>query len=53
MISINIERSWIMYDVANSAYILLACSILPIYFNELAMDAGLTSAEYLAYWSLG
>ena len=42
-----------MYDVANSAYILLACSILPIYFNELAMDAGLTSAEYLAYWSLG
>ena len=53
MIPINLEKSWIMYDVANSAFILLACSLLPIYFNDLAMDAGLTSAEYLAYWSLG
>ena len=50
-IPINIERSWILYDVANSAYILLACSIIPIYFNELAMKDGLTSAEYLSYWS--
>lgn len=51
-ISINVERSWILYDVANSAYILLAVSLLPIYFNELASNAGLTSAEYLGYWSL-
>lgn len=50
---IKLERSWLLYDVANSAYSLFVCSILPLYFNELAMDAGLTSAEYLAYWSLG
>jgi UMF1 family MFS transporter len=50
---INIEKSWIMYDIANSAYVLFACSILPIYFNELATNSGLSSAEYLAYWSLG
>ncbi|MGN1044976.1 MAG: MFS transporter [Candidatus Methanomethylophilaceae archaeon] len=41
-----------MYDVANSAFILLACSILPIYFYDLAMDAGHSSADYLAYWSI-
>ena len=50
---INIEKSWIMYDIANSAYVLFACSILPIYFNDLATNSGLSSAEYLAYWSLG
>ncbi|MDD7424643.1 MAG: MFS transporter [Candidatus Methanomethylophilaceae archaeon] len=41
-----------MYDVANSAFILLACSVLPIYFYDLAMEAGHSSADYLAYWSI-
>ena len=30
------ERSWIMYDVGNSALVMLATSVIPIYFNWLA-----------------
>ena len=40
-----------LYDVANSAFILLATSVLPIYFNDLATADGLSSEEYLTYWS--
>ena len=40
-----------LYDVANSAFILLATSILPIYFNDLAQADGLSSTQYLSYWS--
>ena len=31
---------------------MLACSVLPIYFYDLAMEAGHSSADYLAYWSI-
>lgn len=44
------ERSWILYDVGNSAFTLLVSTILPIYFNYLAEAGGLTSVEYLAFW---
>ena len=30
------EISWILYDVGNSALVLLATSVIPIYFNSLA-----------------
>ncbi|MDO4807954.1 MAG: MFS transporter [Coriobacteriales bacterium] len=30
------EKSWILYDVGNSALFLLSSSIIPIYFNSLA-----------------
>lgn len=30
------ERSWILYDVANSAQVLLASTLIPIYFRSLA-----------------
>lgn len=30
------ETSWILYDVGNSALVLLATSVIPIYFNHLA-----------------
>lgn len=46
-----LEKKWIMYDVANSAFILLITSILPIYFAFLAGNAGLETNMYLAYWS--
>lgn len=45
-----LERSWILYDVGNSAFILLVSTLLPIYFNALATSAGLSSDQYLAYW---
>lgn len=44
------ERSWILYDVGNSAFTLLIATIMPIYFNYLAGNAGLSSVDYLAYW---
>ena len=47
----KVKRSWVLYDVANSAFILLATSVLPIYFNDLAQADGLTETQYLAYWS--
>lgn len=44
------ERHWVLYDVGNSAFTLLIATIIPIYFNYLAENGGLTSVEYLAYW---
>ncbi len=46
----SLEKKWVLYDVANSAFTLLVSTIFPIYFNSLAKDAGLSSATYLAYW---
>ena len=44
------ERNWVLYDVGNSAFVLLVSTIMPIYFNYLAGNAGLSSVDYLAYW---
>ena len=44
------EKRWIMYDVGNSAFTLLVSTIIPIYFNYLAGNAGLSDVNYLAYW---
>lgn len=46
----RLELSWILYDVGNSAFVLLIATILPIYFNSLAEQAGLSQVDYLAYW---
>lgn len=43
------ERNWILYDVGNSAYILLFTTIIPIMFNSLA-KGHLKDSIYLAYW---
>ena len=44
------EKRWILYDVGNSAFVLLVATIIPIYFNYLAGKAGLSDVYYLAYW---
>lgn len=44
------EKHWILYDVGNSAFILLVSTILPIYFNYLAEKANLNGTDYMAYW---
>ena len=46
----KLERSWVLYDVGNSAFTLLVTTIMPIYFNYLAKNAGLSDVDYLAYW---
>lgn len=44
------EKNWILYDVGNSAFTLLIATIMPIYFNYLAGNSGLSDVEYMAYW---
>lgn len=44
------EKNWVLYDVGNSAFVLLVATIMPIYFNYLAENAWLSAADYLAYW---
>ena len=31
------EKSWVLYDVGNSAFTMLACSLIPIWFKALAI----------------
>ena len=46
-----LEKSWIGYDIANSAFILLVSTIIPIYFEALCTEGGLSNADYLSTWS--
>ena len=46
----KLELSWILYDVGNSAFILLVSTLFPIYFDTLAEAGGLSEVQYLAYW---
>jgi len=45
-----LERSWILYDVGNSAFTLLCSTLLPIFFNFLAQAGGIDEDMYLSYW---
>ena len=47
----SLDYKWIMYDVGNSAFILLTASVIPIYFNSLATSQGLSQDQYLSWWS--
>jgi len=46
----KLEKSWVLYDVGNSAFILMVSTIIPIYFNHLAEMASISSVNFLAYW---
>ncbi len=45
-----LEKSWILYDIGNSAFTLLVSTLIPIYFNSLAGAAGISEDMYLSYW---
>ena len=45
-----LEKKWVLYDIGNSAFTLLISTIMPIYFNYLAENAGISEVNYLAYW---
>ena len=36
----KLELSWVLYDVGNSAFTMIACSLIPIWFKELARLGG-------------
>ena len=45
------EKSWILYDWANSAFsAIVAAIILPIFFKEMALMDGVSSVDATAYW---
>ena len=44
------EKAWVLYDIGNSAFIMLISTLIPIYFNALAEGGGISSSNYLAYW---
>ena len=47
------EWNWVLYDIGNSAFILLVTAIVPIYFGSLTAAAGLTEEQRFAYWGYG
>ena len=44
------EKSWILYDVANSAFIMIVTATIPIYFRSLAEGAGVASSTATSLW---
>ena len=47
-----VEKSWILYDVGNSAFTMMVSTLIPILFYALATDSGLSETQYLANWSV-
>ncbi len=48
----KVEKSWIMYDVANSAFVLLIATTIPIYFRSLAEQSGTDPAVATSLWGI-
>lgn len=46
----KLEIAWVLYDVGNSAFILLVSTLFPVYFNAVAEQDGIEAVDYLAYW---
>lgn len=46
------ERSWILYDVANSAFTMLVSTTIPLLFRSLAEAQGVDSASATGMWGL-
>ena len=49
------EFSWVLYDVGNSAYTMLACSLIPIWFKSLAIGTApgqISSDQATGYFAL-
>lgn len=45
------ERSWVLYDVGNSAFVLMTSTIMPIFFKNLTASAGIADHDSTAWWS--
>ena len=49
------EFAWVLYDVGNSAFTMLGCSLIPIWFKSLAIGTNpgqISSDNATAYWAL-
>lgn len=47
----KLELSWVLYDVGNSAFTMLACSLITIWFKDIATAGGLDPGLQTAYWA--
>ena len=47
----KLERRWILYDVGNSAFVLLATALIPVYYKNVASSSGISAADSTAYFS--
>lgn len=45
------ERDWVLYDVGNSAFVMLTATVIPIYFKNVAEGSGMSAADSTAYFS--
>lgn len=45
------EISWILYDVGNSAFTMLIATTIPIFFQSLAANAGISEADTTGIWA--
>ena len=45
------ERGWVLYDVGNSAFVMMTSTIIPIYFKNLTAAAGVPDYDSTAWWS--
>ena len=51
-----VELAWVLYDVGNSAFTMLSCSLIPIWFKSLAVGewpGHLSSDDATGTWALG
>ena len=49
------EKAWVLYDVGNSAFTMLACSLIPIWFKDLAIGTApgqINGDQATAYYSI-
>lgn len=47
----KLELSWVLYDVGNSAFTMLACSLITIWFKDIATAGGLDAGHQTSYWA--
>ena len=46
----KLEKRWILYDVGNSALVLLTSTIIPIYYKNIASASGISDADSTAFF---
>ena len=46
----NMEKRWILYDIGNSAFVLLTSTIIPIYYKNIAAASGISDADSTAFF---
>ncbi len=46
----KLEKNWILYDVANSAFIMLVSTTIPIFFRSLAESKGFSPESATGIW---